>query len=113
MEVSKIPDMMENNPPKQFTKKLIPELVDIKIKTHHLSLRLFQHTFGTHPEQPFTNRQKSRDSFHHWRTPGGLRTGGAVQPMRLVCFQASRLWFDTPILCTFPAFRLGLPKSNP
>ena len=28
-----------------------------------------QHTFGTHPEQPFTNRLW-RDSFHSWR--GGL-----------------------------------------
>ena len=33
----------------------------------HLSLRLFQHTFGTHPEQPFSNRIY-RDSFHSWRT---------------------------------------------
>ena len=31
-------------------------------------LRLFQHTFGTHPEQPLPTGKKRRDSFYSWRT---------------------------------------------
>ena len=40
-----------------------------------ISLRLFQHTFGTHPEQPLPTGQQAiyRDSFHSWRFRGMAR----------------------------------------
>ena len=41
------------------------------------TLRLFQHTFETHPEQPLPTGYFFRDSFHSW-VPGGLPIGCAL-----------------------------------
>ena len=38
-------------------------------------LRLFQHTFGTHPFRNLSQQAISRDSFHSWRCRGIGRTG--------------------------------------
>ena len=44
-----------------------------------LYLRLFQHTFGTHPEQPLPTGYNDGDSFHRWRGNRGIAVATGVR----------------------------------